>query len=103
MYWCMACAGDARLTIPKDAPLSRDLFGRVAYAEDAHDLSIPSADNAAHLVRVTVAGVRAKLLAQSGRKDEPRGYHQTLSRTLSWASSSDWPQTPRLRYFQPPS
>src|SRR5262249_36772806 len=55
-----------------------------------------------HLVGIAFARVLHQLLTQRSRKDQAL-YHQTLSRTVSWASSSDAPQTPRLRYFQPPS
>src|SRR5438132_2235991 len=99
------CAGDARLAIAKDAAVGAHRVRCIRNAKHALHAAIAPRQDPAHFLRIARASVRHQLLAKCLWKHQADGsvYHQTLSRTISRASSSDLLQTPRLRYFQPPS
>src|SRR5206468_1563321 len=71
----------------------------IRHTKNALDTLPAASQNAAHLVWIALPRVRQQLRLQRGRKH----YHQTLVRTVSCASSSDFVHTPSDRYFQPAS
>src|SRR5207253_8745044 len=90
-----ACRRYASLSVSKHSAVSRDRVGGVVHPEHSRNLAVASSKDAADFVGIALSGVGDQFLAQ-GLGEFEALYHQTLPRTVSRASSSDWLQTPRL-------